>query len=194
MPILTRNKTQKNRYVTLSKFEFDRCYRLARVQLSKEVPSKITESYARTLYTPSLEDIESINNLQALQDIFYTKLKNKYQYLNNKEQTFFCINLGTNYYEKNDETDESIISETTSSGYDTSTSISTTSTTSNDGYSTIDTFTDHDIDWIRSSLAEYEEQGEFWDLFRRLLFVNIVAPFIFIIFMILLKKFFNMID
>src|ERR1700722_16863310 len=115
MTILTRNKTKKNRYITLSKFEFDRCYRLARAQLSKEVSSKITESYARALYSPSLEDIEPINNLQALQDIFYTKLKTKYQYLNNKEQTFVYINLGTSYtsYDENDdETSESISSET----------------------------------------------------------------------------------
>ncbi|CAB5204815.1 uncharacterized protein OCT59_015255 [Rhizophagus irregularis] len=92
MTILTRNITQRNRYVTLSKFEFDRCYRFARAQLSKEISFKITESYARTLYSPSLEDIEYVNNLKALQDIFYTKLKNKYYYLNNHEQTFLCIN------------------------------------------------------------------------------------------------------
>jgi len=193
MTILTRNKTKKNRYIKLSKFEFNRCYRLARAQLSKEVPSKITESYARKLYSPSLEDVEFINNLQALQDIFYTKLKTKYQYLNNKEQTFLYINLGTNYVGNDDETDESVSSVTTSSGYDTSTSTST-STFSNDDYSTIDTFTDNDMDWIRSSLDEYEENGEFWDLLRRLLFFNIVTPFIFIIFMILLKKYFDFND
>ncbi|PKY31995.1 hypothetical protein RhiirB3_449888 [Rhizophagus irregularis] len=145
MTILTRNITQRNRYVTLSKFEFDRCYRFARAQLSKEISFKITESYARTLYSPSLEDIEYVNNLKALQDIFYTKLKNKYYYLNNHEQTFLCIN------------DD----ETTSSGYDTSTSTSTFSNFSNDDYS----IADHDIDWIRSSLDEYEDDdhGEFWD-------------------------------
>ncbi|RGB24886.1 hypothetical protein C1646_772492 [Rhizophagus diaphanus] len=137
MTILTRNITQRNQYVTLSKFEFDRCYRLARVQLSKKIPFKITESYARTLYSPSLEDIEYINNLKALQDIFYTKLK---------------INII-----KDGESDESISSETTSSGYDTSTSTSTFSNFSNDDYSTIDTFADHDIDWIRSSLDKYED-------------------------------------
>jgi hypothetical protein len=180
MTILTRNKTKKYRYVTLSKFEINRCYKLARVQLSKEMSSKITESYARALYSPTLENIEYINNLQALQDIFYTKLKNKYNYyLNNKEHTFLYIY---------DEIDES--SETTSSDYDTSTSIST-STFSNDDYSTIDTFADHDIDWIRSSLDEYEEHDEFWDQLRRLLYFNIVTPFIFIIFMIFLKKFFH---
>ncbi|PKY44165.1 hypothetical protein RhiirA4_458347, partial [Rhizophagus irregularis] len=162
MTILTRNKTQKNRYVTISKFEIDRCYRLARIQLSKELSSNITESYARTLYSPSLEDIEYINNSQALQDIFYTKLKNKYYFLNNKEQTFLCINLDKNYYEKDGESDESISSETTSSGYDTSTSTSTFSN-DDDDYSTIETFADHDIDWIRSTLDEYEEHGEIWD-------------------------------
>ncbi|RIA83336.1 hypothetical protein C1645_833978 [Glomus cerebriforme] len=36
MTILTRSKTQKSRFATLSKFEFDRCYRLAYEQLSKE--------------------------------------------------------------------------------------------------------------------------------------------------------------
>ncbi|CAG8553864.1 16708_t:CDS:2 [Rhizophagus irregularis] len=148
MTILTRNKTQKNRYVTISKFEIDRCYRLARIQLSKELSSNITESYARTLYSPSLEDIEYINNSQA---------------------------------------------ETTSSGYDTSTSTSTFSN-DDDDYSTIETFADHDIDWIRSTLDEYEEHGEIWDHHRGLLFFNIVAPFIFIIFMILLKKFFDFND
>ncbi|CAB4442202.1 unnamed protein product [Rhizophagus irregularis] len=193
MTILTRNKTQKNRYVTISKFEIDRCYRLARIQLSKELSSNITESYARTLYSPSLEDIEYINNSQALQDIFYTKLKNKYYFLNNKEQTFLCINLDKNYYEKDGESDESISSETTSSGYDTSTSTSTFSN-DDDDYSTIETFADHDIDWIRSTLDEYEEHGEIWDHHRGLLFFNIVAPFIFIIFMILLKKFFDFND
>ena len=102
--------------------------------------------------------------------------------MNNREETFLYIDGN------DDETNESISSATTSSGYDTSTS---TSTSSNDSYSTIDTFIDHDIDWIRSSLDEYEENGEFWDYFRRLLFFNIMIPFIFIILMILLKKFFD---
>ncbi|GBB89291.1 hypothetical protein RclHR1_00160007 [Rhizophagus clarus] len=183
MTILTRNKTQNCRYATLSKFELDRCYRLARVQLSKELPFKITDSYARSLYSPSLEDVEYINNLKTLQDIFYTKLKNKCNYLNNKESTFLCINLGTNYDEKGDETDES---ETTNSDYDTST------TFSNYSYSTINTFTDHDIDWIRSSLDEYDDDNdEFWGHLRRLFLFNIIVPFIFIIFMILFKFFFD---
>ncbi|CAB5312409.1 unnamed protein product [Rhizophagus irregularis] len=118
----------------------------------------ITESYTRTLYSPSLEDIEYINNLQALHDIFNTKLKNKYYYLNNKEQTFLCINLDTNYDEKDGESDESISSETTSCGYDTSTSIST-STFSNDDYSTIDTFADHGLGVIWTNTKEHGEFG-----------------------------------
>ncbi|CAB4462931.1 hypothetical protein RhiirA1_470403 [Rhizophagus irregularis] len=107
------------------------------------------------------------------------------------QQTFLCIND-----EKDGKSDESISSETTSSGYDTSTSTSTFSNFSNDDYSAIDTFADHDIDWIRSSSDEYEDDdhGEFWDHHRGLLFFNIVAPFIFIIFMILLKKFFDFND
>ncbi|CAG8514039.1 15665_t:CDS:2 [Funneliformis caledonium] len=86
MPILTRTKTQQDRFVTLSKFDLDRCYKLACAKLSEEVPFKLTKTYAQALYSPSFEDIVSINNLQAVQDIFYTKLKNNYKALNMKPQ------------------------------------------------------------------------------------------------------------
>ncbi|RIA81336.1 hypothetical protein C1645_865075 [Glomus cerebriforme] len=176
MAILTRSKTQKSRFVTLSKFEVDRCYRLALEQLSKEVPFKITKSHARTIYSPSLKvmkDIESINNFKALQEIFYIKLKNKYHDLNNQKRSFFDNN-------NNKEDNETIYSETTSDDYDT---LTNTSTCSSCDYSTIDTFIDDDIDWIRSS---FDENEEFWDIFRRLLLLNIIIPLIFIISMILL--------
>ncbi|CAG8711181.1 uncharacterized protein OCT59_005030 [Rhizophagus irregularis] len=128
------------------------------VQLSKEIslisPNLTLEHYILLLW----KILNILIIYKALHDIFNTKLKNKYYYLNNKEQTFLCINLDTNYDEKDGEGDESISSETTSCGYDTSTSIST-STFSNDDYSTIDSFADHGLGVIWTNTKEHGEFG-----------------------------------
>lgn len=83
MTILTRSKTQTNRRDKITKLDFNRCYESARIKLSKE--TKITKSYARALYSPSYEDtkyINNLNNLKALKDILYTKLKKKFNKTN----------------------------------------------------------------------------------------------------------------